>query len=95
MAATFQVGVNGNTVTVVITAMAGAGYNPASASVQLRTDASGALVGATTDVLSGGGLTRTLTYNPVPRGGYTAVIACGGEVGVSSVTSGEGKLTIP
>jgi hypothetical protein len=90
MAAEFSVSVEGTTISVTITVAAGSGYNVGEANVQVLNNTTGAVVGSSTDDTSPDGLSRTLTFDTsAAPGGYTVVSACGGEVGLSTVTTVE------
>jgi hypothetical protein len=94
MASNVSVGVNGTTITVVITVANVASYDPANAVVQVMNNSSGTLLTPTTDTTSGGGTIRTLTYTGTSGTGYTVSVTCGGEVMLSSVTISTAKVAV-
>jgi hypothetical protein len=93
MPANFSVVVSPGTVTVTLTASAGSSYSLNDAAIQLMNNASGATVASSADTIAGG--TRTVNYSNVSTGGYTVLIACGGDSGRATVNVGSASLAIP
>ena len=81
-----------STVVVTVTAAAGSGYNPGTASVQLTRNDTGVAGPIPTVTISS--TTATFTFNPVAAGGYTVAVTCGGETTVSTVTTTQASVGV-
>ena len=98
MAANVCVGANGNTITVTIGAAVGSTYNPATASVTV-TDNAGNPVGIGAPMVTAATPTTPAlaqwTISGTPGHTYTVVVASGGDVGISSVTTTTTNINVP